>query len=492
MEQELLDRITIQDLLAHAGYKLNRRDGLKYPCYCRLDSDGRRIKGDKFIVMPGNKCCFQPPIMRVYNAVSLIENFPEMFPESASGLRHGALVNAVCRKILNMPPEHKELTTEELRKETVPFDIKNYRLQQIDKADKHSMKKFSPYFDHRGIGIMTQHMFRNSFYLASRERKDGKAITNLSFPLRIPGEAKIVGFEERGAMRLDGSKGYKGKALGSNASEGLWIASPNNTRLKDAKHVLWFESAYDAMAYFQTHVKKNYQLYKSVFISTGGTPTVMQMRKTLQESPKAIHHLCFDNDLAGRQFSKNFYDVARKLSPLAIENVPRDMQAYVDSFRYIPKPDGDTMYDPIAMQEVPLPNSVKQSGFLATAVPLLDDLISHAGEKLDLLPEDLQKAYKEDEGGEVFKKLMLHSLKVQDGKYTQVAKIEREVPQEGYKDWNEELLGEEIKKQGGKVTTTIRTGLDLDGDGEEDVIEEEKNVEDRKHMARRHTQSLRA
>ena len=87
---------------------------------------------------------------------------------------------------------------------------------------------------------------------------------------------------------------------------------------------------------------------------------------------------------------------------------------------------------------------------------------------------------------------MLHSLKVQDGKYTQVAKIEREVPQEGYKDWNEELLGEEIKKQGGKVTTTIRTRLDLDGDGEEDVIEEEKNVEDRKHMARRHTQSIRA
>ena len=76
---------------------------------------------------------------------------------------------------------------------------------------------------------------------------------------RIPGktDAKstdlkdIVGFEERGRARLDGSSGYKGKARGSNSSEGLWIASPNNTELKSAEKVLWFESAYDAMAYYQ-------------------------------------------------------------------------------------------------------------------------------------------------------------------------------------------------------------------------------------------------
>lgn len=491
MEQELLDRITIQDLLAYAGYKLNRRDGLKYPCYCRVDSDGKRIKGDKFIVMPGNKCCFQPPVMRVYNAVSLITNFPEMFPESAHTLNNAELIDAVCSKILNIPPAHKELTTEELHKESAPFDINRYKLQMIDKSDKHSMKAFAPYFDHRGIGLMTQHLFRSSFYLATRERNDGKSITNLSFPLRTPGHNTIVGFEERGAPRMDGGKGYKGKASGSNGSEGLWIASPGNTKLKDAKDVLWFESAYDAMAYFQTHVRKDYKLYKSVFISTGGTPTVMQMRGVLKEAPLATHHLCFDNDLAGKQFSKNFQNVARKLSPLAIENVPRDMQEYVDSFRYIPIPDGDTMYNPITMQEEPLPAAIKQSGFVAESVPMLDELIDKAGEKLELLPEDLQKAYREDPGGEVFRKLLLHSLKVQEGQYVQFATIKREIPQEGYKDWNEELLGEETKRQGGKVTTQIRTGLDLDDDGEEDIIEEERNVEDRKHMARRHAQYLR-
>jgi len=40
------------------GYHLNKRDGLRYPSYVRMDSEGRRIRGDKFIVMPNGKCCF--------------------------------------------------------------------------------------------------------------------------------------------------------------------------------------------------------------------------------------------------------------------------------------------------------------------------------------------------------------------------------------------------------------------------------------------------
>ena len=32
----------LQDVLIDAGYHLNRRDGLRYPSYVRLDSEGRR------------------------------------------------------------------------------------------------------------------------------------------------------------------------------------------------------------------------------------------------------------------------------------------------------------------------------------------------------------------------------------------------------------------------------------------------------------------
>ena len=47
---DFLDRLSIQEVLVDAGYHLNKRDGLRYPSYVRTDSEGRRVRGDKFIV----------------------------------------------------------------------------------------------------------------------------------------------------------------------------------------------------------------------------------------------------------------------------------------------------------------------------------------------------------------------------------------------------------------------------------------------------------
>jgi hypothetical protein len=93
--------------------------------------------------------------------------------------------------------------------------------------------------------------------------------------------------------------------LGSNSSEGLWIAALGKQDLTDATDVYWFESGYDAMSYYQLHVKDNPSLEKAVFVSTGGNPTVGQMQRMLAVTPSARHHICFDNDLAGRQFTEN-------------------------------------------------------------------------------------------------------------------------------------------------------------------------------------------
>lgn len=57
---DFLQRLNIQDVLIDAGYHLNRRDGLRYPSYVRLDSDGRRIRGDKFIVTQQGNAVSKP------------------------------------------------------------------------------------------------------------------------------------------------------------------------------------------------------------------------------------------------------------------------------------------------------------------------------------------------------------------------------------------------------------------------------------------------
>lgn len=129
--QQYLDRLNVQDILYYAGYRQNKRDGLRYPSYNRLDSDGRRIQGDKFICMPGSKTCFRPPVVRSYNVVSLITNFPELFPESKQ--HKGAdLVHAVCRNILDMP--EKERSTYQLPPNLQRnFDIKDYQITKFQR-----------------------------------------------------------------------------------------------------------------------------------------------------------------------------------------------------------------------------------------------------------------------------------------------------------------------------------------------------------------------
>lgn len=40
---DFLQRLTIQDVLIDAGYHLNKRDGLRYPSYVRLDGKATRL-----------------------------------------------------------------------------------------------------------------------------------------------------------------------------------------------------------------------------------------------------------------------------------------------------------------------------------------------------------------------------------------------------------------------------------------------------------------
>ena len=325
-------RIDIQDVLKDAGYQFYRHDGLRYPSYVRLDNDGHRVKGDKFIVTANGKCCFQPPQQKVYNVISFITEHPEFFSEYQPGMNPHHLVNLVCNRLLNHPIEYDMRNIIKPQRDIKPFNIKNYSVTSYQKHNMENIKKFYPFFKSRMIDIPTQKAFAQNFVLASHKTADNRSryYRNLSFPLHIPGKETVVGFEERGKPRLDGSSGYKGKALGSNSSEGLWIASPNGTALKDAKHVLWFESAYDAMAYYQLHAPHDPHLGDAVFLSTGGNPTVMQFRGVIREAQDACHHLCFDNDVAGKQFVVNFHSELRHLKA-ELPKVPDDMKEYMST-----------------------------------------------------------------------------------------------------------------------------------------------------------------
>ena len=312
-------RLSIQELLVDAGYRLNRRDGLRYPSYVRIDSDGRRVRGDKFIVTANGFCCFQPPERKNYNVISFIKEHPHLFAEYTPGMSTDRLVNLVCRRLLNEPQEIRETRIYNPQKEGKSFDIGEYDLQGFRMDDWESQKKFYPYFKNRGIDLDTQRAFCGHFFLASKHRTDGKVCTNLAFPLSLPAwpGKQIVGLEERSRPNAEGKTAYKGMAAGSNATEGMWIGRLNSHRsdvgfttpLSEAKDVYWFESAFDAMAFYQMEKKQTVayaDLGNAVFVSTGGTPSIRQFAGMLEQTPAANHHLCFDRDRAGQLYAVNF------------------------------------------------------------------------------------------------------------------------------------------------------------------------------------------
>ncbi|MCC2234651.1 MULTISPECIES: toprim domain-containing protein [Bacteroidaceae] len=319
---DFLQRLNIQDVLIDAGYHLNRRDGLRYPAYVRLDNEGRRIRGDKFIVTQQGKCCFHAQQQKVYNIISFIKEHPHFFAEYHAGMSPDRLVNLVCNRLLHIPVTERETRIVQPKRDVKPFQMTDYDIHRFNPQDRETQKKFYPFFKHRGIDLYTQYAFHRDFFLATRHRADGLQFTNLAFPLSLPGNSEqIVGLEERGRPRMDGSGSYKGKAEGSNSSEGLWIANLREP-LDKVGGIAWFESAYDAMAFYQVNremIKSNPDLSrKSIYVSTGGTPTDGQIRGMLTETPAASHFLCFDNDAAGRGFVERFKTIAQEM------NIPPD------------------------------------------------------------------------------------------------------------------------------------------------------------------------
>ena len=305
---DFLRRVSIQDVLEDAGYRFYRRDGLKYPSYIRLGSDGRKVPGDKFIVNAGGWGCFHPPEQKVYNVISFIKEHQNLFSDYKPGMDKDLLVNLVCNRLLNNPVSEKDLRAIIPNRNVKPFRLSDYRLQHLEPSDRNSQRTFDRFFGSRGIDHDTQAIFKDFFMLATKQRKDGLSFANLSFPLRVPGQDAVVGMEERGRERKDG-KSYRGKAEGSNGTEGLWIANLTGEPLDKAKTVLWFESAYDAMARFQLDQCKDFKPY-GVYVSTGGNPTIMQIRGMLSATPRAEHFLGFDKDVAGKQFVANFKSIA--------------------------------------------------------------------------------------------------------------------------------------------------------------------------------------
>ena len=236
------EKVGVDDVASYLGYKLDRKAGVgKYVEYNIRDGRGHKI--DSIVISHPNDKSSQTYFHRNGasggDAISLIKENINSF---------GVTGNSDFEAVMSF-----------------------FRGRSIDEE---TVRTFLPF------------IMRVTDTEAQYKYKD------LAFPYTQPGSEKIEGFE------LRGYNNFRQKAPGTNSSSAAWIADFTGEQPDNARNVYFFESGYDAMAFYQVN-RSRLNLETSVFVSTGGTFSSLQIKGITDYYPQARYWDCFDNDIPG-------------------------------------------------------------------------------------------------------------------------------------------------------------------------------------------------
>ncbi len=303
--REARKEVSIVQVLLDLGYKFDKSKGGASPNFVMRDEYGKEI--DRIIVKnPKNLACqgYWRRNGEKGDLIDLIRENLKSFP--VTGRNDVDTLNKVLASYLG-------------KKDNETLDIDDY----LDHSGIHEAKDFdaskyeilnaSGHIDHvmtfleqRGLNRETAVVFAPFMELVKKKPDENnpsqKTIFNLGFPYHVPGSAETVGYEIRGY------KGFKGKAEGTNSTSGLWtsrLGAIHNEDVPTLSHpirkVYFFESAYDAMAFWQIN-HNTIDLSDCILASTGGSFSDQQITETMKFYQHAQAVDCFDNDLQGRLY----------------------------------------------------------------------------------------------------------------------------------------------------------------------------------------------
>jgi hypothetical protein len=303
--REARKEVSIVEVLLDLGYKYDKSKGGVSPNFVLRDEHGKEI--DRVIVKNPKNLENQGYWRRDGGKGDLIDFIREnlaAFP--VTGRNDVDTLNRVLARYMGKEEKESFNLDDYLDKagihEAKEFDASRYdRLDTAERID-HVMT----FFEQRGLSRETAMVFAPFIELvrkkADEDSTSPKAIYNLGFPYHTPGSAEIVGYEIRGY------KGFKGKAEGTNSTSGLWMTEPESTHGKEAaplphqiQRVFFFESAFDAMAFWQLNHDR-IDFTGCILASTGGSFSDQQITETMNFFHKAQAIDCFDNDLQGRLY----------------------------------------------------------------------------------------------------------------------------------------------------------------------------------------------
>ena len=281
-------KVGIDEIASYLGYKLDRRAGVgRYIEMCLRDGVGR--KTDSIIISHPNDKSSQTYFHRNGSSggdvISLIKENLNAF--GVVGETEYDMIDAVIDKFTGTDYTFKREYDLAKSASSKVFDSSRY---VIEPAAEH-FDSIMSYFRQRSIDEETVRVFLPYLVRVTDTKAEFK-YRNLAFPYSQPGSDTIEGCE------LRGYNGFKMKAEGTNSSTAAWIADFSDGHDESVRNVYFFESGYDAMAFYQVN-KSRIDLPISVFVSTGGSFSNMQIRKVTDYYAHARYWDCFDNDKAG-------------------------------------------------------------------------------------------------------------------------------------------------------------------------------------------------
>lgn len=284
--KHLKGRVSIEEVAYALGYRVDKKAGIGR--YFEMVLGNEKNKIDTIIIRNTNDKSSQTFFRRNGSKGDVItfikENLNSFVVEGKDDWQK---VGKVLSRFANMPePVCRDLYSgRHIASKT--FDATQYQIMAID------CEHLPPLFSERCISNETVRAF-SPFISLVQNKKLNHPYYNIAFPYTTSLTESIQGYELRGAS------GFKSKAAGTNSSTASWVADFSRGNTHGVTEVFIFESALDAMAFYQ--INKNRIGQNVAFASIGGTFSDGQILDIIKRFPNARLCDCFDNDLAGRTY----------------------------------------------------------------------------------------------------------------------------------------------------------------------------------------------
>ena len=244
------------------------------------------------------------------------------------------------------------------------------------------------------------------------------------------------------------------------------------------------------------------ELNKAIFVSTGGNPSLGQMRGMIDATHQANHHLGFDRDKVGQTFAINF----------AMTRADRTFNSHIGTNGNLVVVDTTDGYKrtEINLKEFCFPKAMEALGIghimkyneMATYLKSLSDSQNIFSGDCDLLPYPVSSAYAKYESSwqelqsskqsglvckEELDELRQETVKYADDYHVVLKKAFEEYKrqggqttynpcEQGFKDWNDQLLDKRQYSQIDQIETAF------DDNGNNVVVERDEEYEENREQ----------